>query len=243
MSKITLQSQNQPLVELQKISKHYKNRRLFTNINLKIKSGERIGIVGPNGTGKTTLCEIIAGIKKPTCGHVITADHARFGFQFQEEKVFEKFSALNYLKMSYQAEGKKINPAKIQQQLKQLKCTDNFTRNLKILSGGERQKLNIFLALSHNPNLVILDELGAGLDLETKDSIYDYLQSRLKKHKEMTLIMISHDMMEIQKLCQTLVFIENEKIIFKNIQEILKTYTCLEDYVREKFRDYYANKK
>ncbi len=230
------------MIEITNLSKFYKEQKALDNINLSIKKGEKIGIVGPNGSGKTTLCKIIADFISHDEGTITWDPEITFGMQLQEDRPAPCLSAYNYCKLYYQARRIPFDYQKIQDELILLKAQDIFTKPMTKLSGGEKQKLNLMLAILFDPNVVILDELGSGLDLTTKEDIYAFLDKKIVANDATTLILVSHDMNEIENMCEKIIFLRHGKIHFSHSIEDIKTkHGSLEKFISQEFKDYYKN--
>ena len=148
------------------------------NINLNIKKGEIFAMLGPNGAGKTTLISIICGIVKPTSGKVTVENfdiiddyrqtRSRIGLVPQELTLEQFETVFNNVSYSRGLYGKKPNSAHIEKVLKQLSLWDKKDLILRQLSGGMKRRVLIAKALSHEPQILFLDEPTAGVDVEYK---------------------------------------------------------------------------
>ncbi|MGL5268557.1 MAG: ABC transporter ATP-binding protein [Spiroplasma sp.] len=226
-------------VKVTNISKRYKNNLVIKNINLTISNKARIGIVGPNGSGKTTLCEMIAQLRKPTSGTITLKENLRIGMQLQETKYPKGMTAwdlVNYYLRTY-----KLNKSikEIKKFLYFLDAESIINKPISNLSGGQQQKINILLALIVDPDLLILDELTIGLDLDVRERIYELLEKEIFTNKELSLLIVSHNMNEIERFCKELIFMLNGEVIsIHNVNNIVKEYDSVENFVKEKFKDY-----
>ena len=164
-------------IAINNLSKVYKNGlTALKNINLNIKKGEIFAMLGPNGAGKTTLINIICGIVKPTCGEItvegfdIIDDYretrSRIGLVPQELTLEQFETVFNNVSYSRGLYGKKPDPVHIEKVLKQLSLWDKKDRILRQLSGGMKRRVLIAKALSHEPQILFLDEPTAGVDVE-----------------------------------------------------------------------------
>ncbi|MDQ7982754.1 MAG: ABC transporter ATP-binding protein [Spiroplasma sp.] len=226
-------------VKITDVSKKYKNNLVIKNLNLTISAQARIGIVGPNGSGKTTLCEMIAQLRQPTSGTITLKENLKIGMQLQEAKYPRGTTAwdlVNYYLRTYRI-NKSV--AEIQKLLYFLDAENLISKPINNLSGGQQQKNNILLALIVDPDLLILDELATGLDLEVRERIYRLLEQEIFTKKDLAVVIVSHNMTEIEKFCQELIFMLNGEIIGTyNVKEIIKKYQSVEKFVKEKFKAY-----
>jgi len=161
------------------LSKIYDNGfNALKNINLSIKKGEIFAMLGPNGAGKTTLISIICGIVKPTSGKVTVEDYdiiddyrqtrSRIGLVPQELTLEQFETVFNNVSYSRGLYGKKPNPLHIEKVLKKLSLWDKKNLILRQLSGGMKRRVLIAKALSHEPQILFLDEPTAGVDVELR---------------------------------------------------------------------------
>ena len=209
----------QEAIKVEHLSKSYGNLKVIDNINLSVKSGTVYGLLGANGAGKSTTIECVLGIKKADTGTVSILEHdpkkdrthlfQKVGVQFQES--------------SYQAEIKVgelceetaclyKNPADWQKLCREFGIGDKLKSEVKNLSGGQRQKLFIVLALIPNPELVFLDELTTGLDTKARREVWKML-SKLKD-EGLTIFLTSHFMDEVEVLCDEICILKKGKAVF-----------------------------
>ncbi|AHF60999.1 hypothetical protein P344_03390 [Spiroplasma mirum ATCC 29335] len=226
------------LVQAFDLTKSYRHQEVLHHINLTVKRGDRIGIVGPNGTGKTTLCEILAQLRKPSSGEVNKPFGIRIGMQLQESRYPKGITGFDLMNLYLKAYKIPINPKEIYQILLALQIEKIINKDITKLSGGQQQKINILLALIVNPDLIILDELATGLDLEIKETIYNLINDFLTEPQK-GLLLISHNMEEIEQFCKTLIFMVNGKIINTiDVATVVAEYGSVEKYVKAKFKEY-----
>ncbi|MCL6428732.1 ABC transporter ATP-binding protein NatA [Spiroplasma sp. JKS002669] len=225
------------LIRLNNISKSYNNKKVLTNINLTINKGEKIALLGANGQGKTTLIEIITQIQLPTSGTIdYFFDNKQFkqeiGLQFQENN-WPANLTINDILSFYKKIYSKIQTERIQYLIKNLDLSSLLKYKAQKLSPGQKQRLNLLLALIHNPKLLILDELTSSLDLHLQKNIIAYI-NEIVKNQEQTLLLVSHNLLEIETLCSRIIVIKDEKIIFDDKKtNILKQYNNLNSFIED----------
>lgn len=195
-------------IEIKNVSKKFGTKYAIKNINFEIEQGERLAILGGNGAGKTTLMEIIAKVQKPTSGKInywwgaknweVTAG---IGMQFQQSlfpgdlkvwEVVEQFArsseyALKWKEIAALAESFNLGEV--------------WKQSANALSGGQKQKLNILIALLKKPKVIILDEISTGLDVISQKEIISFIDNYVRENN-LTLIVISHIPMEIVALSE-----------------------------------------
>ncbi|WP_381414789.1 ABC transporter ATP-binding protein [Spiroplasma endosymbiont of Anurida maritima] len=226
------------IINLKNIDKNYGDKTIFENLNLSIQKGERIGIVGPNGAGKTTLCEIIAGVRDINKGKVTVQESEKIGFQFQETFTPAGIKPWDFINYYLTAFNINISPEKLQKMFESFGVSNFINKSFHKLSGGQKQRVNIVLSMIYDPDLLILDELGSGLDLESVQKIYDEIKVFLQP-SDKTLLMISHDMDELEMFCNKILFINDGKIVSeKNVKNITNEFGSVKKYVQEQFKEY-----
>jgi ABC-2 type transport system ATP-binding protein len=190
-------------------------------VNLSIKNGEIFALLGPNGAGKTTLISIVCGIVNASegeikaCGHDIKSDYraarSLIGLVPQEltTDMFEK--VINTVKFSRNLFGKKDNPALIEKILKDLSLWDKRDSKIMTLSGGMKRRVMIAKALSHEPEILFLDEPTAGVDVGLRKEMWEMV--RQLRDSGVTIILTTHYIEEAQEMADRIGVINKGKII------------------------------
>lgn len=211
------------LLEVKGLRKRYGERLALEDVSLRVARGTTLGLLGPNGAGKSTTVAIIAGLSQADGGSIqfagqsVAAGSAAFkhklGLVPQELAIYEDLTVRENFNLFGALYGLST------QQIKQ-RCTslldlvalsdrvDDFPANF---SGGMKRRLNIALALIHDPELVILDEPTVGIDPQSRNAIFDGLESLQAQGK--TLIYTSHYMEEVERLADHLLIIDHGKVI------------------------------
>ena len=214
------------------LSKIYNNGfNALKNINLNIKKGEIFAMLGPNGAGKTTLISIICGIVSPSSGK-ITVDNfniiddyretrSRIGLVPQELSLEQFETVFNNVSYSRGLYGKKPNPNHIERILKQLSLWDKKYQSLRQLSGGMKRRVLIAKALSHEPQILFLDEPTAGVDVELRQDMWKIVESLRKTG--VTIILTTHYIEEAEAIADRVgVINQGEIIVVEKTEELLK---------------------
>ena len=219
-------------IAINNLSKVYKNGlTALKNINLNIKKGEIFAMLGPNGAGKTTLINIICGIVKPTGGEIavegfdIIDDYretrSRIGLVPQELTLEQFETVFNNVSYSRGLYGKKPDPAHIEKVLKQLSLWDKKDRILRQLSGGMKRRVLIAKALSHEPQILFLDEPTAGVDVELRQEMWKVGESL--RETGVTIILTTHYIEEAEAIADRVgVINQGEIIVVEEKKELLK---------------------
>ena len=223
-------SENQIIIN--NLSKVYNNGfEALKTISLDIKKGEIFAMLGPNGAGKTTLISIICGIVKPSSGSVtidgfdIIDDYretrSRIGLVPQELTLEQFETVYNNVSYSRGLYGKKPNPPHIEKILKQLSLWDKKDLSLRQLSGGMKRRVLIAKALSHEPQILFLDEPTAGVDVELRQDMWKIVESLRKTG--VTIILTTHYIEEAEAIADRVgVINQGEIIVVDKTEELLK---------------------
>ena len=219
-------------ISINNLSKVYNNGfEALKKINLNIKKGEIFAMLGPNGAGKTTLISIICGIVTPSSGKV-TVDNfdiiddyretrARIGIVPQELTLEQFETVFNNVSYSRGLYGKKPDPDHIEKILKQLSLWDKKNLILRQLSGGMKRRVLIAKALSHEPNILFLDEPTAGVDVELRQEMWKVVESL--RDTGVTIILTTHYIEEAEAIADRIgVINQGEIIVIEKTEELLK---------------------
>lgn len=207
------------IIEVQHLNKSYNGIIAVNDLNLTVKRGMVLGLLGANGAGKSTSIECILGTKNCDCKTIsilglnpLTERKQLFekvGVQFQEANYQDKIKVGELCEVT-QSLYKKA--ADYKQLLKRFGIYDKIFRYIKDLSGGQRQRLFIVLALIPNPEVVFLDELTTGLDTRARREVWKLLSDL--KTNGLTVILTSHFMDEVEALCDCICILRNGRTVF-----------------------------
>jgi ABC-2 type transport system ATP-binding protein len=188
------------------------------DVSFHVEPGEIFGVIGPNGAGKTTTMECVAGLRAPDRGTIsvlglhpvrdIRALHARVGVQLQQaqlQKRIKVWEAVDLWASLYQT------VVDAEALLARLGLEDKRDAWFMTLSGGQKQRLFIALALIHDPDVVLLDELTTGLDPQARRAIWDLVRSIQQRGK--TVLLTTHLMEEAEKLCDRVAIVERGRVV------------------------------
>ena len=219
-------------IEIKNLSKVYDNGfKALNNINLQINKGEIFAMLGPNGAGKTSLISIICGIVKQTSGKItvenfdIIKDYretrSRIGLVPQELTLEQFETVFNNVSYSRGLYGKKPDPKHIEKVLRQLTLWDKKDLKLRQLSGGMKRRVLIAKALSHEPQILFLDEPTAGVDVELRQEMWKVVKSL--RETGVTIILTTHYIEEAEAIADRVgVINQGEIIIVEEKNELLK---------------------
>lgn len=207
------------MLHIENLHKTYGNRQVLHNLNIEILTSEIYGLLGPNGAGKTTTINIICNLLKADSGKVTInnqpvsdATKSLIGVAPQENLLYKSLSCqenLDFFARIYGLRGKHLRQ-QIQKCLEAVNLLDRATSPVETLSGGMQRRLNIAVALVHQPKLVILDEPTTGLDIEARYEIWELIKDL--KNQGITILLTTHLLDEAERLCQRIGILKDGRI-------------------------------
>ncbi|HOP63673.1 MAG TPA: ABC transporter ATP-binding protein [Spirochaetota bacterium] len=204
-----------PVLEVIDLKKSFPGVRAVDGISFSIEPGICFGLLGPNGAGKTTTIEIIEGILKEDSGMILYRGEKRgkrfreeVGIQFQSTRLPEYLTVLETLKTF---RGLYPGKADMDWIIDVCRLEEILNRDNKKISGGQKQRLLLAMALANNPELIILDEPTTGLDPQARRHLWDIVTGI--KNSGRTIILTTHYMEEAEKLCDRIAIMDYGKII------------------------------
>ena len=213
-------------IEIKNLTKQYNNILAVKNINFKINKGSIVGLLGPNGCGKTTTIGMMLGLIKPTSGTVFI-NGQNIENENNRTKILEKVNFISpyvelpkkltveeNLKVYGKLYGVNNLQDKISDLMKQLNLFEFKKRKTGELSSGQKNRVSLAKALINEPEILFLDEPTASLDPDVGDYIRTYIESFASK-KGTTILLASHNMNEVERLCNEVMMMKNGKIIDK----------------------------
>ena len=217
---------NNTSIEIKNLNKHYNNIEAVKNINFTISKGSIVGLLGPNGCGKTTTIGMMLGLIKPSSGTVFI-NGQNIESEKNRTKILEKMNFISpyvelpkkltveeNLKVYGKMYGAKNLKDKISDLMKQLNLSEFKTRKTGELSSGQKNRVSLAKALINDPEILLLDEPTASLDPDVGDYIRTYLEEFASK-KGTTILLASHNMNEVERLCSEVMMMKNGNIIDK----------------------------
>lgn len=210
-----------PAIAIKQVSKRYGNVQVLTDVDLDIHPGEFFALLGPNGAGKTTLISIIAGLtlansgSVKVMGHDVIADYrqARLNVGIvPQELVFDPFFTVReILQMQSGYYGIKNNARWIDEIIERLDLTGKAGANMRALSGGMKRRVLVAQALVHKPPVIILDEPTAGVDVELRQTLWDFIK-QLNRDGH-TIVLTTHYLEEAETMCNRVAMLKAGKIV------------------------------
>ena len=216
------------------LKKNYESKEAVKNINFEIKENEIIGLLGPNGCGKTTTIGMILGLLKPTSGQVLIN-----GFQLEKNRI-EILQKINFIspyielpkkltvKQNLEIYGRLYGIKDLKKRIEEissdLEIKSFFNRKTGELSSGQKNRVSLAKSLINKPEILLLDEPTASLDPDIGDFIRTYIQNYKYKNK-ITILLASHNMNEVERLCDSVIMMKKGKIIDRGTcAEIIKKH-------------------
>jgi len=213
-------------IEIKNLSKQYNNILAVKNINFKINKGSIVGLLGPNGCGKTTTIGMMLGLIKPTSGTVFI-NGQNIENENNRTKILEKVNFISpyvelpkkltveeNLKVYGKLYGVNNLQDKISDLMKQLNLFEFKKRKTGELSSGQKNRVSLAKALINEPEILFLDEPTVSLDPDVGDYIRTYIEGFASK-KGTTILLASHNMDEVERLCNEVMMMKNGEIIDK----------------------------
>ncbi len=219
------------ILEARKLKKSYKNIRAVQDLSLEVQEGEVFGFLGPNGAGKTTTINMLCGLLKPDSGEVLLEGRplqsgqnqarAMVGVCPQDIVLWEKLTCLEQLVFI----GQMYDLSELQARrnalglLEELDLEGKRDQRAGKLSGGLQRRLNIAMALVHDPRIVVLDEPEAGLDPQSRVKVREYIQGLARKK---TVILSTHNMDEAERVADRVAIIDQGQLLVLDTPAALK---------------------
>ena len=218
-----------PAISFQSVSKIYPLERkqvspavrALDNVSFDIQPGEFFGLLGPNGAGKTSLISILAGLSRASSGHVlvhgsdVVSDYANARRKLgvvPQELVFDPFFTVREaLRIQSGYFGIKHNDDWIDELLSNLGLLDKSNANMRQLSGGMKRRVLVAQALVHKPRVIVLDEPTAGVDVELRQTLWQFI-ARLNKEGS-TVLLTTHYLEEAEALCSRIAMLKHGKVV------------------------------
>ncbi len=224
------------IIEVKNLTKKFGDFTAVDNISFSVAKGEIFAFLGPNGAGKSTTIKMLTTLLHPTSGEIELngynptkePDNVRhsFGIVFQDPSLDDELTA--YENMEFHGVlydvPKKIRWERIEQLLKFVELWDRRDSLVKEFSGGMKRRLEIARGLLHHPKVIFLDEPTLGLDPQTRNHMWSYLQE-LNKSESTTVFFTTHYMEEADRIAQRIAIIDHGKIVASGTSQELKTKT------------------
>ena len=243
--------EKETLLELNKISMFYNKRQILNNLNLKINKQEVLGMLGPNGVGKSTIFHIVTGLKNPSFGKVLIngvdctnipiyerATRFKIGYVPQYGGFIQDLNLIQNLQLvgEIHIKEKDLRKAKIEKIISQFEFDPLLKIKAKYLSGGQKKKLVISMALINDPNILLLDEPFAALDILTIKMLQEIIVN-LQSLEKITVVVCDHQARDLLSCVDRAIVLSDGKIIASGSpNEIIKDSSAKSAYFGDEFK-------
>ena len=233
-----------PILEVKEVYRYFKDVKAVDGISFSVNKGEFIALLGPNGAGKTTTVEMIEGIQKPTNGSISISGmnwesnesklHQIISLSLQETRFIDKLTVKETVQLF--ASFYKLPRNRVDEVIEIVALTEKKKSYVENLSGGQKQKLALAIALLNNAPLLLLDEPTTGLDPTARREIWNILTS-LKKSQNTSLILTTHYMEEAEYLCDRIIIMDKGKILAQGTLDELLSANNSKEIIEFSTRD------
>lgn len=224
--------EKQPIISIEDFTMKFGSKTVIDNLSFEINKGETFGLLGSNGSGKTTILRALLGIYPATKGKLLINGKkftpelgGKIGYLPEERGLYKKENVLDVMTYFGQLKGVERQAAKewSLEYLKRVDLADKAKMKIDKLSGGQQQKVQLGVTIMNNPEILILDEPTKGFDPINRRLLMDIIDEQ--KAKGSTVILITHDMTEVERLCDRLLLLKNgNKHAYGTVSEVLKKF-------------------
>jgi polar amino acid transport system ATP-binding protein len=225
-----------PQIEIKSLNAYYDKLHVLKDVDMKVEKGEIISLIGPSGSGKSSLLKMLVGLLVPKSGEVKINNEAinyenkkdlrtvreKIGIVFQQYNLFQNMNVLKNVCIA-PTKIQKRDPKQVEEQAVELLEKVGLKDKLKVypdeLSGGQQQRVAIARALCLNPQILLLDEVTSALDPELVQEVLDSI--RLLASEGMTMLIVSHEMSFVKEVSSKVIFMDNGSIIEVNNPKLI----------------------
>ena len=210
-------------LEVKNLEKKFKNFTAVKNINFQIDNGHTLGVLGPNGCGKTTTIGMLLGLIKPSNGKILIDDEnfenlnrekilSKFNFASPYVELPKKLTVKENLEIYGRLYGVKDLARRIQEVSDDLNLSIFLNKKTGELSSGQKNRVSLAKSLINNPKILFLDEPTASLDPDIGDFVRNYIEDYKSKNK-VSILLASHNMKEVERLCDQVIMMKEGEIV------------------------------
>ena len=210
-------------IEVKNLTKKFKNFTAVNNINFSLKKNKTLGLLGPNGCGKTTSIGMILGLITPTSGEVLIDNHnidnsdrndllSKMNFASPYIELPKKLTVIQNLEVYGRLYGVKNLKERIEEISEELNLNNFLHKKTGELSSGQKNRVSLAKSLINKPEVLLLDEPTASLDPDIGDFVRNYIEV-YKTKNEITILLASHNMKEVERLCDSVIMMKEGQIV------------------------------
>jgi ABC-2 type transport system ATP-binding protein len=222
------------MIEVRNLQKSYGATAAVRGVSFEVRDGETFGLLGPNGAGKSTTIGMLTGAIRPDAGSIRVdgsrspteaATRMAIGFAPQELSLYEELTAvenLTFFGRLYQLAGSKLHE-RVDWAIEFAGLSDRRKDRVKTYSGGMKRRLNLAVALVHNPQVIFLDEPTAGVDPQSRNHIFERIEELRAQGR--TVVYTTHYMEEAQRLCDRVAIVDGGRVLdLDTVPELIERY-------------------
>lgn len=213
---------NDTVIEVKNLYKSFGKgfkKQVICNLNLEVKNGEFLTVVGASGCGKSTLLNLLAGLEKSSAGSITTK--GKVALMFQDATLLPWLTAIQNVKLALRLQGsnKSERNSIAENLMETVRLSDSKNKRPHELSGGMKQRVSLARCFAQEASIVLMDEPLGALDAMTRDHLHDEIE-RLTKERGLTVIFVTHNMREAVRLGDRVVLMGSGKIVHEEIVEL-----------------------
>ncbi len=217
------------IIEVKDVSFSYGDHKILESINLNIHKGDYVGLIGPNGGGKTTLVKLILGLLKPDKGEIKMfdvplekfKDWNKIGYVAQKVTNFDPNFPITASEVVSLGKNSKEEKENVDWALDVVEMKNFSNRLIGQMSGGQQQRIFIARALAQKPQIMFLDEPTSGVDANSQKEFYKFIE-KLNHELDITLILVSHDMEVVEKEVTEIAYVNQKLTYYNNPKDFIK---------------------
>jgi zinc/manganese transport system ATP-binding protein len=212
-------------LDVNNLTLKFSDKTVFQNINFHLKKGSMTALLGPNGTGKTTLIKILMGMLKPTSGAYKFTTDVKLGYVPQFRNIDKEYplSIRAFIGLNAPFFKTKKVKKRIDKEINRMQLQDIQNTRMGEASGGQKQRAYLAQALLDNPNMIILDEATASLDPVAKEELMSLIK-QLNKENKMTVLFVSHDIPLAKKYMSDYLYLNKGTIVQGKIEDFKEDF-------------------
>ena len=199
------------LLSAEHLSINFGSRQLLDDVNFYLNEGDKVGVIGINGTGKSTFLKVLSGVTEPDGGTISRNPNVQVSFLPQNPVMQDDATVLEQVFLHFPAEFRALNEYEAKSMLNRLGLPD-FEQKVGTLSGGQRQRIAIARAMALDPDVIVCDEAVSALDVLVQDQVLRLLND-LQTEKGLSYLFITHDLAVVRQIADEVVVMQHGKLV------------------------------